>query len=66
MRTARTLSAWCLAMAVPAVACAATIYVDADAPGFQNGTSWMNAFVYLQDALASATTGDTIRVAEGV
>lgn len=41
------------------------IYVDADAPGANDGTSWFNAFNYLQDALASARPGSTIRVAKG-
>ncbi len=30
------------------------IYVDKDANGFDNGTSWDNAYNYLQDALAGA------------
>jgi len=42
------------------------IYVDSDAPGDNSGTSWFNAFNYLQDALASAQPGCTIRVAQGI
>jgi hypothetical protein len=30
------------------------IYVDDDAAGANNGMSWVNAYVYLQDALADA------------
>jgi predicted outer membrane repeat protein len=41
------------------------IYVDADAVGVNNGSSWANAFIYLQDALAVAGYGDEIRVAQG-
>jgi parallel beta-helix repeat protein len=41
------------------------IYVDADAPGADNGTSWEDAFLDLQDALDEAGTGDQIWVAEG-
>jgi hypothetical protein len=42
------------------------IYVDADAPGTNNGTSWENAFNNLQDALFTAWYGDEIRVAQGI
>jgi|GEM_PF-799069 len=41
------------------------IYVDVDAIGLNNGSSWVNAFDDLQDALAIATTGIDIWVAEG-
>lgn len=45
------------------------IYVDADAPGANNGSSWENAYRYLQDALADANSAVKpveIRVAEGI
>jgi len=42
------------------------VYVDARAKGAKNGSSWVNAFVHLQDALAVATAGSEIRVAQGV
>jgi len=45
------------------------IYVDADAPGNNDGSSWENAYVYLQDALADANTAQKpieIRVAQGI
>lgn len=41
-------------------------YVDRDAAGANNGSSWANAFKQLQDAIDIATPGDQIWVAEGV
>lgn len=43
-----------------------TIYVDAGAAGENDGSSWADAFNYLQDALMIASTGDEIRVAQGI
>ncbi len=44
------------------------IYVDDDAIGSNDGSSWEDAYVYLQDALADANTAEKpveIRVAQG-
>jgi alpha-L-fucosidase len=41
------------------------VYVNADAAGANDGSSWANAFWCLQDALAVAQSGDEIRVAQG-
>ena len=40
-------------------------HVDADAPGANTGSDWINAFNNLQDALAVAAPGDKIKVGEG-
>ena len=46
-------------------ASAQVLFVDADATGANNGSSWCDAYGFLQDALAAAVSGDTIRVANG-
>jgi hypothetical protein len=43
-----------------------TYYVDADATGANNGSSWDDAYNDLQDALAVVLTGDEIHVAQGL
>jgi len=45
------------------------IYVDTDATGTSDGSSWENAYSYLQNALADANSADKpveIRVAQGI
>jgi hypothetical protein len=45
------------------------IYVDDDANGANNGSNWVNAYTFLQDALADANSAEKpveIRVAQGV
>ena len=70
MKTTKNLSIWLamamFLMAMVSTAAAQTIYVDADANGLNNGSSWMDAYRYLQDALAAALSGDEIWVAEGI
>ena len=51
------------------VAGGSIIYVDADAPGFNNGSSWENAYNFMQDALTDANSAlkpVEIRGTEGI
>ncbi|HRJ59083.1 MAG TPA: hypothetical protein PLV64_22550, partial [Anaerolineales bacterium] len=48
------------------VRAAGVIYVDTNASGANNGSSWDDAYLTLQDALAAAASGDQIWVAAGV
>ena len=45
---------------------AKTHHVNNTASGSNNGTSWINAFLNLQNAIDSARNGDTIKVAAGI
>ncbi len=55
----------CLFFLVNHVAYASTVYVNDDASGSNDGTSWADAYLDLQSALTSATSGDEIWVAAG-
>jgi len=54
-----------LAACLSPSATAKVVYVDDDATGANNGSSWANAFVHLQNALAVAQLGDEVWVAQG-
>ena len=67
--TSCSVGAFCFLIAL-LLACSfdsaqAVIYVDADASGTADGTSWTDAFTDLQNALSIATAGDTVWVADG-
>ena len=65
LNKALIMTVFLLGMA-PAIAAGDVIYVDADRPTGGNGTTWANAYKYLQDALYKPPTdGDEIWVAEG-
>jgi len=52
-------------VAVASACRAGVIYVKRDATGADDGSSWQDAFVHLQDALAAAQAGDQIWIAAG-
>ncbi len=60
----RMVAAACTTILVPMVT-GDVIYVNDDAPGLVNGTSWDDAYLDLQDALGAASTGDQIWIAAG-
>jgi hypothetical protein len=41
-------------------------FVDADAPPGGDGTSWESAFTVIHDAMDAASSGDMVKVAEGI
>jgi predicted outer membrane repeat protein len=62
--TASCCATLCLVLASAQFSSAATWYVEDDSLG-GDGTSWPQAFRFLQDALLVAQDGDEIRVADG-
>ena len=63
------ISLFPIALCAGAAATGEIIYVDADAAGANNGSSWTDAYNNLQDALADADASPKpveIRVAEGI
>ncbi len=65
MRYHQRLDILVIAAMVSAASYGGTLYVDDNATGANNGTSWADAYLYLQDALAVAGWADTICVAQG-
>ncbi|MEJ7677494.1 MAG: hypothetical protein WKG06_06405 [Segetibacter sp.] len=60
-----TFTALCLLLSLNAF-CQTTYFVNANASGGNNGTSWTDAFTKLQDALSTAESGDQVWVAAGI
>ncbi|MBN2269208.1 MAG: right-handed parallel beta-helix repeat-containing protein [Sedimentisphaerales bacterium] len=56
----------CFCLSIASVCPAKVIYVDDDAAGANDGSTWADAYYYLQDALMFAVSGDEIRVAKGI
>ena len=48
------------------VAAGSVLYVDDTATGANDGSTWCDAYTDLQPALATATAGDEVRVAQGI
>ena len=70
-RTHAVLTVTCVTVqscfAVTVAKADAVLYVDQNASGStHDGSSWSNAYLFLQDALAAATSGTILRVADGV
>jgi hypothetical protein len=53
-------------LAMSATSQGRVICVDDDTDATNNGSSWQDAYKYLQDAMMASSTGDEIRVAQGV
>jgi len=65
LKTTRVIFTFTILLIVCTAVNAKIIYVDTDAPGADNGSSWNDAYNYLQDALNAAVAADEIRVAQG-
>ena len=66
LKSKLTISLFIVVLAASTTAQAKIIYVDDDATGANDGSSWVDAYSYLQDALMFASSGDEIRVAQGI
>lgn len=63
------ITVFVVVLAITGITSGKIIYVDANAPGVDDGTNWENAYNFLQDALADADFSAKpveIRVAQGV
>ena len=65
-KTKLVISLFSLVLFVSTTAHSKIIYVDSDVTGVKDGSSWQNAYQYLQDALSAVQSGDEIHVAQGI
>ena len=65
-KRAKILAMLFVALVMVSTATGEIIYVDDDATGANDGSSWIDAYNDLQDALAVVQSGAEIRVAQGV
>jgi len=66
MRQSLFLMSWIMGSVFAAVVNATVIHVDLNARGANDGTSWRNAFLGLQEAINVSVASDEIWIAEGV
>lgn len=69
LKTWLVISIFLVVLGGPATVAGKTIYVDDDAAGANDGSSWQSAYTFLQDALADAYSTEKpveIRVAQGI
>ena len=69
LKSSLTISLFLVVLSASATTHAKIIYVDDDAAGANNGSSWLDAFNCLQDALADANTSAKpvlIHIAQGI
>jgi parallel beta-helix repeat protein len=66
LKSALTISLLFVVLTFSTSTHAKIIYVDDDATGNNDGSSWADSFNFLQDALAAAWSSDEIRVAQGI
>ena len=65
MGSRRMIAAGIVGLLICATCNGSIIYVDDDATGANDGSSWKDSYIHLQDALTAASQGDEIHVGQG-